>query len=78
MKVLARPVRTRSIARFVGLVRHSSRAAAAMALRFPVYPPARYAGESEPVKRPKVHIELGWGLLISLVVVLMVTVISVV
>jgi hypothetical protein len=59
MKVLTRPARTRSIARFVGLVRHSSRVAAAMALRFPVYPPARYAGESEPVKRPKVRIELG-------------------
>jgi hypothetical protein len=59
MKVLTRPARTRSIARFVGLVRHSSRtaAAAAMALKFPVYPPARYAGESVPVKRPKVRIE---------------------
>jgi hypothetical protein len=56
MKVLTRPARTRPVARFVGLVRHSSRAAGAtMALKFPVYPPARYAGESVPVKRPKVR-----------------------
>ncbi|KAK3308080.1 RAI1 like PD-XK nuclease-domain-containing protein [Chaetomium strumarium] len=51
MRVLLRPVRTRPV---VKLVRHLSRAAAtAMALTFPIYPPARYAGQSEPVKRPK-------------------------
>ena len=28
-----------------------------MALEFPIYAPARYEGQNEPVKRPKVRLE---------------------
>lgn len=48
MRVLTRPAKTHPIVRRVLVPRP------AMVLRFPIYPPPRYLGASEPVKRPKV------------------------